>query len=110
MAVSPDRALRIGDVARLVGTTARTIRYYEEIGLLGEHAARQSGAHRLYSDAEVGVDDPRRLRHLLSEALGHLELQLALVRRRAEELHVLQSDLEERRRKVNARLAALPPA
>jgi hypothetical protein len=31
-------ALRIGDVARLVGTTPRTIRYYEEIGLLGETA------------------------------------------------------------------------
>jgi DNA-binding transcriptional MerR regulator len=147
--VSPNRALRIGDVARLVGTTARTIRYYEEIGLLGEHAARQSGAHRLYSDAEVehlrevmrlrsllgvsleelktlveaeearkivraeveaGVDDPKRLRQLLTEALGHLELQLALVRRRAEELDRLQSDLEERRRKVEARLHALPPA
>jgi hypothetical protein len=35
----PD-ALRIGDVARLVGTTPRTIRYYEEIGLLAEAPAR----------------------------------------------------------------------
>jgi len=26
--------MRIGDVARAVGTTTRTIRYYEEIGLL----------------------------------------------------------------------------
>jgi DNA-binding transcriptional MerR regulator len=139
-------ALRIGDVARLVGTTARTIRYYEEIGLLGEDAARQSGSHRLYSEAEVehlrevmrlrsllgvsldelktlveaeearkalraeiqtGVDDPQRLRGLLTEALGHLELQLELVRRRAAELHGLQSDLEDRRRKVKARLRGL---
>ena len=30
----PRSSLRIGDVARLVGTTPRTIRYYEEIGLL----------------------------------------------------------------------------
>jgi MerR family transcriptional regulator, repressor of the yfmOP operon len=142
-------ALRIGDVARLVGTTARTIRYYEEIGLLGEQAARQSGSHRLYSEAEVehlcevmrlrsllnvsleelktlveaeearkalraeiqtGVDDPERLRGLLKEALGHLELQLALVRRRAEELHGLEADLEERRLKVKARLRELPKA
>jgi len=29
-----EESLRIGDVARLVGTTPRTIRYYEEIGLL----------------------------------------------------------------------------
>ena len=34
-------ALRIGDVARLVGTTPRTIRYYEEVGLLpGRRRAR----------------------------------------------------------------------
>ena len=33
-------SLRIGDVARLVGTTPRTIRYYEEIGLLPEAPAR----------------------------------------------------------------------
>ena len=42
-ASAPERAgaaaresLRIGDVARLAGTTPRTIRYYEEIGLLPE--------------------------------------------------------------------------
>ena len=35
--------LRIGDVARLVGTTPRTIRYYEEIGLLPEATARPIG-------------------------------------------------------------------
>ena len=29
-------ALRIGELARRVGTTPRTIRYYEELGLLGE--------------------------------------------------------------------------
>jgi DNA-binding transcriptional MerR regulator len=31
---APEHTLRIGDVARLAGTTPRTIRYYEEIGLL----------------------------------------------------------------------------
>jgi DNA-binding transcriptional MerR regulator len=142
----PQAAIRIGDVARLVGTTARTIRYYEEIGLLGEHAARQSGSHRVYTEAEVdhlrevmrlrsllnvsleelktiveaeearkvlrdeiqaGVDDPRRLRALLTEAGGHLDLQLGLVRRRAEELRSLESDLEERRARVVERLAEL---
>ena len=34
MSAAPEPSLRIGDVARLVGTTPRTIRYYEEIGLL----------------------------------------------------------------------------
>ena len=35
-AADSEDALRIGDLARLVGTTPRTIRYYEEIGLLPE--------------------------------------------------------------------------
>ena len=36
-----ERSFRIGEVAEQVGVTTRTIRYYEELGLLG--AAR--GAH-----------------------------------------------------------------
>ena len=38
------QSLRIGDVARLVGTTPRTIRYYEEIGLLAEAPREASRA------------------------------------------------------------------
>ena len=37
--------LRIGDLARRTGTTAPTIRYYEQIGLLPE-ATRASGRRR----------------------------------------------------------------
>ena len=55
----PDRpageSLRIGDVARLLDTTPRTIRYYEEIGLLPAEPARHSGKHRLYTHEEVPV-------------------------------------------------------
>jgi DNA-binding transcriptional MerR regulator len=143
----PPTALRIGDVARLVGTTARTIRYYEEIGLLGEPDGRPSGGHRVYTETEVehlrevmrlrellgvsldelktlveaeearkvlraevqaGVDDPVRLRALLEEAVGHLDRQLVLVRRRATELHALEADLEARRRRAKRRIRALP--
>jgi MerR family transcriptional regulator, repressor of the yfmOP operon len=52
--------LRIGEVARRVGTTPRTIRYYEEIGLLPVEGGRSSGQHRLYSERDV-----ERLRHAL---------------------------------------------
>ena len=45
--------LRIGDVAKLAGTTPRTIRYYEEIGLLPASAARERGAHRTYAEEDV---------------------------------------------------------
>src|SRR5579871_4688824 len=118
--MSEPSTLRIGDVARLVGTTARTIRYYEEIGLLAQATERPPGGHRLYSDADVahlrevvrlrdllglsleelkrvveaeearaelrsrlrqeGIGEAER-RDLLAQALGHLDLQLELVRR-----------------------------
>jgi MerR family transcriptional regulator, repressor of the yfmOP operon len=52
------RLLRIQEVAAEVGLTARSIRYYEEIGLL-EPAARSEGAYRLYD-----TDDLDRLRFI----------------------------------------------
>jgi DNA-binding transcriptional MerR regulator len=50
--------LRIQEVADVVGLTPRSIRYYEEIGLL-EPAARSEGAYRLYDS-----DDIARLRFI----------------------------------------------
>jgi MerR family transcriptional regulator, repressor of the yfmOP operon len=52
--------MRISQVAREVGTTTRTIRYYEEIGLLPSSGDREHGAHRIYTEADV-----ERLRELL---------------------------------------------
>lgn len=42
-----EKTYRIGELASLFGVTDRTIRYYEELGLL-EAAGRQGGAHRRY--------------------------------------------------------------
>lgn len=42
----------IGEVAGLVGTSVRTLRYYEEVGLL-ESAERGPGGVRYYTEAEV---------------------------------------------------------
>jgi DNA-binding transcriptional MerR regulator len=139
-------SLRIGDVARLVGTTPRTIRYYEEIGLLAEAPARPSGQHRIYTQAEVerlaevmrlkellGVSleelktllsaeearaevraqlrredvDPARRRELLSEALGHLDRQLELVRHRAAELAKLEHELAETHKRAKRKIREL---
>jgi DNA-binding transcriptional MerR regulator len=78
-------ALRIGDVARLVGTTPRTIRYYEEIGLLPAPAARASGRHRSYTQAEVDrLRELMRLRDLLGVSLEELKTLLAAEEARAE--------------------------
>ncbi len=137
------RPLRIGEVAREVGTTARTIRYYEEIGLLPGAADRPSGGHRNYTAADVdrlrelirlrdllGVsldelrelveaeearavlrrefqasDDPKRRGEILRQAIGHIDRQLGLVRRRKAELERLERELGSRRRRAKRRLA-----
>jgi DNA-binding transcriptional MerR regulator len=46
------QAWRIGDLAARTGTSAPTIRYYEQIGLL-RRAARQGGGHRVYARDDV---------------------------------------------------------
>jgi DNA-binding transcriptional MerR regulator len=79
------QSLRIGDVARLVGTTPRTIRYYEEIGLLAEAPARPAGQHRLYSQAEVErLREVMRLKELLGVSLEELKTLLSAEEARAE--------------------------
>ncbi len=77
-------SLRIGDVAKLVGTTPRTIRYYEEIGLLPQASARPSGGHRAYSDAEVErLREAMRLKDLLGVTLEELKTLLSAEESRA---------------------------
>jgi len=46
------RLLRIQEVATELGLTPRSIRYYEELGLLSP-AARSQGAYRLYDASDV---------------------------------------------------------
>jgi len=78
------RALRIGEVARMVGTTPRTIRYYEEIGLLSREAGRESGQHRAYGEPEVErLRDALRLKELLGLSLEELKAVLEAEEARA---------------------------
>ncbi|MGI8922109.1 MAG: MerR family transcriptional regulator [Solirubrobacteraceae bacterium] len=137
-----ESGLRIGEVARRCATTTRTIRYYEEIGLLAAGSAREAGRHRLYSDDEVErLRDVLRLKELLGvsldelkelveaeearaslraewrssnpdrsrrlaiteEALGHIDQQLRLVRRRRREIEGLEAELDSKRRSLRAR-------
>src|SRR4051794_4310795 len=68
-----ERRLRIGEVAEQVGVTARTIRYYEERGLLGTTSGRAKGSHRLYGDAEVTrLRELVRLRDLLGLSIEEM--------------------------------------
>jgi DNA-binding transcriptional MerR regulator len=77
-----EEKLRIGEVAELTRTTPRTIRYYEDIGLLPGAADRVQGQHRCYTQADVErINEIVRLRDLLGLSLEQLsqlvETQLA---------------------------------
>jgi DNA-binding transcriptional MerR regulator len=64
--------IKIGDFAKLAGTNLRTLRYYEEIGLLAP-ASRSSGGFRFYRS-----EDLNRLRMVSS--LQRLGLELSRIR------------------------------
>ncbi len=92
--------LRIGDVARLAGTTPRTIRYYEEIGLLPDAPARPAGQHRLYTAAEVErLREVMRLKHLLGVSLEELKTLLTAEEARAAVRAELRRDDVDRERR-----------
>ena len=97
----PEVSYRIGEVARAVGITARTIRYYEEVGLLGGDIDRPKGGHRLYTDADIArLREVVRLRDLLGLSLEELvaviEVQQARVCLRAR-WHRTSDDAERTR-------------
>jgi DNA-binding transcriptional MerR regulator len=81
--------LRIGEVAELTGTTPRTIRYYEEIGLLPEGRSRRPGSHRVYDREDVErlrtvLDLKRTLGLSLDELRGLYAAETARAARREE--------------------------
>lgn len=98
---SAEARLRIGDVARLVGTTPRTIRYYEELGLLPNAPERPSGGHRLYTSAEVErLREVIRLKQLLGVTLDELrDLLTAEEARAAVRAQLRRDDVHPERRR-----------
>ena len=66
-------SMRIGELAEAVGTTPRTIRYYEEIGLLPDAGERPAGRHRTYTEADAErLREIMRLKDLLGVSLEEL--------------------------------------
>ena len=96
-----DKPLRIGEVAELVGTTPRTIRYWEELGLLGTETERAEGKHRWYTSADVQrLSEIVRLRNLLGLSLEELSSLLEAESARAhlrEELTHTEAPAERKR-------------
>jgi DNA-binding transcriptional MerR regulator len=109
VSAQPATLLRIGDVARLVGTTPRTIRYYEEKGLLPPPEDRTAGKHRLYDDQDVArLRELLRMRNLLGVPLEELRELVAVDDERAllrSELR--QTDAPDERERILRRLDAL---
>jgi DNA-binding transcriptional MerR regulator len=76
--------LRIGEIAERSGVTPRTIRYYEERGLL-PRSEREHGKHRVYTEADVErLSELKRLRDLLGLSLEELRSMITAEDVRAE--------------------------
>lgn len=66
------QGMKVGELARRIGVTVRTLHHYDEIGLLQPSGRTESG-HRLYDESQL-----RRLQQIAS--LRHLGLSLEDVR------------------------------
>jgi DNA-binding transcriptional MerR regulator len=106
--MAEDGLLKIGELAKRTGTTLRTIRYYQQLGLIN-HSARTKGVFHLYLP-----DDSKTIQFIKS--LQRLGTPLSQIRRlldqraRAETgaeaapeiIEILERQLEE----IGARVAA----
>ena len=73
MPESNEAYLQIGEVAERTGVTQRTLRFYEEKGLL-RPPSRMDGGFRLYSEDDVKrVEMVRRLQDLLGVTLADIK-------------------------------------
>lgn len=76
MTATRETVYSIDDVARMTGLTPRTLRFYEEVGLL-EPPRRTEGGHRTYRDAEIRrVERIKELKELLGYSLADLHTVL----------------------------------
>ncbi len=99
--------LQIGEVAERTGVTQRTLRFYEEKGLL-KPPTRMEGGFRLYSEDDVRrVEQIKRLQKLLGLSLAEIKEMVE-----AEELksqiraeYSCEADAEQKRRQLLAVIA-----
>lgn len=102
VAGDPDARFQIGEVARRTGVTQRTLRFYEERGLLTP-SDRMEGGFRLYSEADIErIRMIKRLQDLLGFKLAEIKELVEAEEVRAQ-LRATQRpgrDLPERRERV----------
>lgn len=100
--VSGQKLLRIGEVASRAGVTARTLRYYQEVGLLAPSTT--PGGMRVYTD-----DDVERLRRILElrDVMGFDLERIRLILESEDRLAEMRSEVrrgvsDKRRRELVA--------
>ena len=99
--------LQIGEVADRTGVTQRTLRFYEERGLL-KPPTRMEGGFRLYTEDDVGrVETIRRLQNLLGLTLAEIKEMVEAEEIKEELRATYRPDLpvEERIERVTRRIS-----
>jgi DNA-binding transcriptional MerR regulator len=94
--------LTTGDLAREIGATVRTVRFYEEVGLLTP-VGRTGGKHRMYSRSEL--DRLRFISDLRAVDCSLAEIRTLLALR--EQDKPTRKVAEETRQMLKERLAAI---
>ncbi|GGU45621.1 MerR family transcriptional regulator [Streptomyces daghestanicus] len=112
--MSGERHMRIGEVAERTGLSLRTMRHYEEVGLVIP-SARSKGGFRLYTERDVERLMVIRRMKPLDFSLDEMRDLLEIVDRLAdgerpaegEEQERLRERLDAYREKADARVEAL---
>jgi MerR family transcriptional regulator, copper efflux regulator len=101
--------LKIGELARISGLRAGTIRNYEQQSLLKPAARSEAGQHRLYGDEEVVRLQFIRQANLAGLTLREVKELLALIDggQRAENLPRVREALEKHIRDVEQKMVLL---
>ncbi|TWH47719.1 MerR family transcriptional regulator [Sporomusa sp. KB1] len=104
-----NKLLKIGDIANLAKVTPRTIRYYEELGLLTPSEI-SSGGFRLYTENDL-------LRLMFIKRFKDLDFSLEEIRKllkgidltqsKEEKIKIIYHLLEEEFRQISYRVAEL---
>lgn len=98
--------LQIGEVADRTGVTQRTLRFYEERGLL-KPPSRMDGGFRLYSETDVGrVEQIKRMQSLLGLTLAEIKemVEAEEVREELNATYRPDRPIEERIERVSKRI------
>jgi DNA-binding transcriptional MerR regulator len=96
--------LQIGEVAERTGVTQRTLRFYEEKGLL-KPPTRMEGGFRLYSEDDVRrVEQIKQLQKLLGLSLAEIKemVEAEEIKSQIRAEYSRDADAEQKRRQILA--------